>query len=266
MRHHAIAATILAIATLAACGRQVVVGSVPSTSRGDPAIVSADQLLDAMHRRHAGRWYRNLTFVQTSTYYRPDGSTSRVETWYEAGALPGRLRIDLGELSRGNGVLYRNDSLYQVQGGRITDRRKARNPLAILGFDVYAQDPSVTFSQLREEGFDMRLLRMDSLDGKRMYVVGAGPTDSTSSQFWIEADRLLFARLIQTDQRNRTQDIRFENYVPHGGGWVAEQVRFLMNGALFFHEAYSQVRVNVQLDENLFIPERWSSATHWFRP
>lgn len=228
--------------------------------------MSADQLLDAMHRRYAGKWYRNLTFVQTSTYYRPDGSTSRVETWREAGMMPGKLRIDLGELSSGNGVLYRNDSLYQVQAGKITDRRKARNPLLILGFDVYAQDPAITFTQLREEGFDMRVLRMDTLGGRRMYVVGAGPADSTTNQFWVDAEQLLFTRLIQTDQRGRTQDIRFEDYVQHGGGWVAEQVRFLMNGRMFFHEGYSQVRVNVPLDENLFIPERWSTATHWARP
>jgi hypothetical protein len=31
-------------------------------------------------------------------------------------------------------------------------------------------------------------------------------------------------------------------------------------------EEYSQVRVNDMLDDNLFVPERWSSATHWYRP
>lgn len=250
----------------AACGRPVQVGpSAPPAAR-DPGIVSADQLLAAMHQRYAGRWYRNLTFIQTSTYLRPDGTVSRTETWYEAAALPGRLRIDLGDLSRGNGVVYRNDSAYSVQGGRIVDRRAGRNPLMILGFDVYAQAASRTFEQLRQEGFDLTLLRMDSLAGRRMYVVGAGPADSTSNQFWVEADRLLFARMIQTDQRNRSQDIRFEKYVRHGGGWVAEEVRFLRSGQMFFHEAYSNVRVNVSLDDALFVPERWSTAAHWYRP
>ena len=231
-----------------------------------PAITSADQLLEAMRQRYAGSWYPTLVFVQTSTYYRPDGAVSRVETWEEALALPGRLRIDLGERSRGNGVLYRNDSLYQVQGAKVVDRRVGGNPLLILGFDVYAQPAATTFDQLRRQGFDMTLLRMDTLDGARMYVVGAGPTDSTKNQFWVEADRLLFRRMIQSDQRGRTQDIRFEKYVQHGGGWVAEEVRFLMDGRLFFHEAYSEVRVNVQLDDNLFIPEKWTTATHWRAP
>ena len=260
---------LVALFVAAGCGRarRVEVGTTPSeVATRDPGIVSADQLFDAMRLRYAGKWYRNVTFVQKSTYLRPDGSTSRVETWYEAAALPGRLRIDLGELAKGNGVLYRNDSLYQVQDGKVVDRRAGTNPLLVLGFDVYAQPASKTLDQMRGQGFDVRVLHVDSLDGKRMYVVGAGPRDSTTNQFWIEADRLIFTRLIQTDQRGRTQDIRFEKYVQHGGGWVAEVVRFLMEGRLFFLEEYSDVRVNVKLDDNLFVPERWRSATHWYAP
>jgi hypothetical protein len=256
MRPSAVSIPLLALA---------LVGCSPAAIRA-PAILSADQLLDAMHSQYAGRWYRTMTFVQKSTYLRPDGTPSRVEMWYEAAALPGRLRIDLGEPARGNGVLYRGDSAYSMQSGRIADRRIARNPLLILGFDVYAQPASRTFEQLRAEKFDMTVMRMDTLDGKRMYVVGAGPGNYTTSQFWVEADRLLFVRMIQTDARNRTQDVRFESYVQHAGGWVAETVRVLMDGKLFFLEEYQNVRVNVELDENLFVPERWAAATHWFKP
>jgi hypothetical protein len=259
MRHLGSALCLLALAS--GCARGVNVS--PSES---PAITSADQLLEAMHHRYAGKWYHSLVFVQTSTYYRPDGAVSRTETWYEGLALPGRLRIDLGEPSRGNGVLYRGDSLYQVQGGRVSDRRVGGNPLLTLGFDVYAQPVAKTLAQLRGHGFDMAVTHVDSLDGQRMYVVGAGPRDSTRNQFWVDADRLLFRRMIQTDQRGRTQDIRFEKYVQREGGWVAEEVRFLMGGRMFFHEAYAGVRVNVPLDDKLFVPEAWSAATHWYRP
>lgn len=244
------------------CGRQVQVGRVPLSS-----ITSADQLLTAMRERYEGKWYRNLTFIQKSTYLRPDGSVNRVETWYEAGAVPGRLRIDLDVPSKGNGALYRNDSVYSVQGGRVVDRRPGRNVLMVLGFDVYAQPTARTMAQLNAERINVTLLRTDSLYGKRMYVIGAGPTDSTSNQFWIEANRLLFVRLIQSNpERTRTQDIRFEKYVQHAGGWVAEDVRVLVGGRMAFHEEYSNVRVNVPLDEDLFIPEKWASAKHWFTP
>jgi hypothetical protein len=259
--------TVVALGLLAAaCARQSQMDGGPSSASSRDRITTPDQLVAAMHERYAGKWYRNMTFVQKSTYHRADGSVRAVETWYEALAIPGRLRIDLGEPSRGTGALYRNDSVYSVQGGRIMDRRKGRNVLLVLSFDLYGQAPARTLTQLREERFDVTTLRTDTLNGKRVYVVGAGPTDSTSNQFWVEADRLLFVRMIQSDSaRRRTQDVRFEKYVAHGGGWVAEEVRILVGGRMTFHEEYSSVRVNVSLDENLFIPQRWSTATHWFK-
>ena len=264
MQHHALLLVACA-ATLTACGRGVMVGSGAGGGIRADDIRSADQLIAAMRDRYDGKWYRNLTFVQTSTFLRPDGTPSRVEKWYEAGALPGRLRIDLGDISKGNGVLYRGDSVYQVQGGRITHRTTGRNLLMTLGFDVYAQPVAETMAQLRAEKIDLSVLHRDSLDGMPVFVVGAAPNDSTSNQFWVDADRLLFVRLIQTDaQRRRTQDIRFEKYVKHAGGWVAERVRILSGGKPVFLEEYSDVRVNVALDTALFIPERWRTATHWY--
>lgn len=254
------------VLALAACSRQPRAGGPSELPPRATPITGADQLVAAMRDRYAGTWYRNLTFIQTSTYLR-DGAPYRTETWYEAAAIPGRLRIDLGEPSRGDGVLYRNDSVYSIQGGRLVDRRAGRNLLMVLGFDVYGQPAARTIAQLRAEGINASVLHRGMLDGKRVYVVGAGPGDSTSNQFWVEADRMLFVRLIQTDTaRKRTQDVRFDNYVQHGGGWVAEEVRILLGGRMIFHEQYSKVRVNVPLDSNLFVPEKWAAAKHWYEP
>ena len=268
---------VFVIAVIAmACHRQVEVGSdapgpspspSPAPSVSERGITTAEGLLGAMHDRYAGRWYRTMTFVQTSTYYRADGTPSRSETWYEAGAMPGRLRIDLGDPGKGNGVVYRGDSVYTAQNGQIVDRRVGRNPLLILGFDVYAQPVSRTLEQLRAEKIDIDVIRGDTLDGRRVFVVGAGPMDSTSNQFWVDAERLLFLRLIQTDpQRHTTRDIRFDKYVRHGNGWVAEEVRMLAGGKLIFHEEYANVRVDVPLSDDFFVPEKWSTAPHWYKP
>lgn len=258
---------LLAGISLAACGRAARgAGDGGGAAVRAADIVSADQLVAAMRARYDGKWYRTITFVQTSTFLRPDGTPSRVETWYEAATIPGRLRIDLGDVAKGNGVLYRGDSVYQFQGGKVTHRTRGRNLLMTLGFDVYAQPVEQTLAQLRAEKIDVSVLHRDSLDGRPMYVVGAGPRDTTSNQFWVDAERLLFVRLVQTNaQQRRTQDIRFEKYVQHGGGWVAELVRFFANGRLVFREEYANVRVNVPLDTNLFVPEKWSSAAHWYR-
>lgn len=257
---------LLALVGAAACSRSAAIGgtAAPAGIRTD-RITSADQLLTAMHSAYAGRWYRTLTFVQKTTFMRPDGTPSRVETWYEAGALPGRLRIDLGDIAKGNGVLFRNDSTYQLQGGRVTQKLKGRNILMTLGFDVYAQPVATTIAQLGAEKINLGVLHRDSLDGRPVFVIGAGPRDMTTNQFWVDAERLVFVRLIQTDpQRRRTQDIRFENYVKHGDGWVAERVRFFGDGRLILLEEYSNVRTNVELDPDLFVPEKWATARHWY--
>lgn len=254
----------LTLLALTACGgRSVPTGSGVPVARTDE-IRSADQLLAAMQARYAGRWFRNIVFVQTSTFLRRDGTASRSETWYEAGSVPGLLRIDMGALERGNGVLYRRDSVYQVQGGRVTHRTRGRNLLTSLAFDAYARPVDSTMALLRAEGIDVGVLHRDSLDGRAVFVVGAGPGDSTSSQFWVDAERLVLARFIQTDrQRRRTQDIRFDRFVQHGGAWVAERVVFRANGTPVLRQEYTGVRVNQPLDSALFIPERWSSAAHW---
>ncbi len=256
---------VTALAATAACGRSVQVGGSTAPAVRADRITSADQLITAMRARYDGRWYPSLTFAQKASFIRPDGTVSRTETWYEAMALPGRLRIDLGDIAKGNGVLYRNDSTYQVQGGKVTQKMAGRNILMTLGFDVYAQPAATTLAQLRAEKIDIGVLHRDSLDGRPMFVVGAGPNDTTTSQFWVDAERMLFVRLIQTDpQRRRTQDIRFENYVKHGDGWVAERVRFFNDGRPVLLEEYSNVRANVELDPDLFIPEKWATARHWY--
>ena len=137
-----------------------------------------------------------------------------------------------------------------------------RNPRSV---HVYSQPQYRTADQLRRKGFSLSVLHTDSLDGRRVYVVGAARGDSTTNQIWVDAERLLFVRALIT-QSGRTRDIRFERYTQYDPGWVAEEVRVIVAGRMAFHEEYSHVRVNPSLDDNLFIPERWSTATHWYHP
>jgi len=250
-----------ALLATAACGpRAVSVGSPAANAM--PTVTSAGSLVRAMHARYAGTWYRNLAFVQTSQYYDAQGKPSRTETWYEVGALPGRLRIDIGERARGNGTLYRADSAYTFQNGVLQGSQRARNPLMLLGFDVYALPPERTLRMLAEEGFDTTKFHMQAVAGTPYYVVGGALGDTASKQFWVEADRLLFWRLI-TPPRTASQaptEIRFQKYVKHGGGWVAEEVDFLRNGQRFFFESYANVRTNLELDPALFEPRAWKTA------
>lgn len=256
---------VLALSASACAPRTVIVGT--GVADAATTINSAGALIRAMHARYAGRWYRNLTFVQTSQYYDQAGNPTRTETWYEAGRVPGTLRIDIGERSAGDGQLFRNDSVYVFENGRQIRALRSRNPLMLLGFDVYAVDPDHMLRMLREEGFDTTTFHEATVEGTRYYVVGAPAGDLRTRQFWVEADRLLFWRLIQPPPASAADrpptEIRFQKYVPHGGGWVAEEVDFLRGGQRFFFESYDDVRVDVELDPALFEPAQWMSARDW---
>jgi hypothetical protein len=239
------------------------VAARPQASRTDP--VDGTDVIRAMHDRYASTWYRTLTFSQTTTIQRPNGTL--VQQWLEAGKFPGRLRIDTDTAAR-DGVIYANDSLYGFTSGKLSAARAEMNELLILGFDVYTQPAERTASVLRGRGIDLSKVSRASWNGQPMFVVGASAGDSTSKQFWVDTDRLLFVRLIEsvpTPSGRQQQEYRFQRYTPRAGGWVAEEVVGLRNGRQNFHEEYANVHVGVPLDDATFDPVQWSTFTPWYR-
>lgn len=227
-------------------------------------ITSGDSLLRAMHDRYASTWYKNVTFVQKSTTYKPDGTTS-VETWYEAALLPGKLRIDIGPASDGNGYIFDHGNLTVVKDNKITGTQPLTNMLLVLGFDVYAQPSEVTANVAKQEGYDLTKFREDTFDGKPVYVVGAkDAADLTSKQFWVAKDTLLFLRDIEPTRKDpsKTEDIRFIHYQPLANAWIAAGVEMYVDGKKVFSEDYTDIQANVTLARNAFNPADFAT-THW---
>src|SRR5580693_2213172 len=117
-------------------------------------IRSGAAVLRAMHDRYQASWYETLTFTQKSTTYDPDGTT-KVETWHEAALLPGKLRIDIGPPSEGNGFLLADGKATGFKAGKVTSSGPLVNMLLVLGFDVYRQPPETTIGVVKGEGFDL---------------------------------------------------------------------------------------------------------------
>jgi hypothetical protein len=111
----------------------------------------------------------------------------------------------------------------------------------------------------------MSLVHETTFQGKPMIVVGARKGDYNRKQFWIDAERLLFVRMLEPTPRDTTkmQDIRFVNYEPRGAAWVSPRVEIWSEGKLVFFEDYEDIKVNVELEDVLFQPKTWKSAKHW---
>ncbi|HET6763998.1 MAG TPA: GNAT family N-acetyltransferase, partial [Longimicrobiaceae bacterium] len=154
-------------AVLAACA----LSAGPVLAQRAAPLRTGEDLIRAMHARYAGQWYRTLSFTQATSRVMAD--SVHVEMWREWALVPGALRIDMGDPAAHNGALFKGDSLFVIQGGRVARRIARRNPLMVLGFDVYGQSPERSLQVLREEGFNTAPLREDTFEGRPVYVVGA---------------------------------------------------------------------------------------------
>lgn len=238
--------------------------AVPQAQRTDPT--NGVDVVRAMHDRYAAVWYKTLSFSQTTTITLPNGGTLQ-QQWLEAGKLPGRLRIDTDTANR-SGVIYAADTAYRFTNGKLTAANADVNPLLVLGFDVYTQPVSRTAEVLRGQGIDLSKVSRGSWEGRPVFVVGAAAGDTVSKQFWVDAERLLFVRLLETvttPTGPRRVDYRFLKYVPHGNAWVAEEVVGLRDGKPSLHEVYANVQVNVPLDDATFDPKQYATFTPWYR-
>jgi outer membrane lipoprotein-sorting protein len=226
-------------------------------------IKNGEALLRAMHDRYQNNWYETLTFTQKSTTIKPDGTTQSA-TWHEALQLPGKLRIDIGQPSEGNGAIFADNTVTSFKDGKVANTRPLVHMLLVLGFDVYRQPADKTIAAVKQDGFDLSKLHEETWQGEPVYVVGADKGDLKTKQFWIEKKRLLFVRMIQPDQHDPSSiaDTRFVDYRKLAVGWVAARVELYLNGKEVFTEEYSDIQANPKLNAAMFDPAQFS-ATHW---
>ena len=241
--------------TLAIC---CLIAAVAGTTK---EIKDGKSVVTAMRERYQESWYATMTFTQKSTTYNADGTT-KVETWYEAGNLPGKLRIDFGPPSEGNGAILAHGKGFFFEKGKQTSSRPMINLLLVLGFDVYRQKPEETLALLEQEGIDVSKFHEDEWKGEPVYVVGAEKDDLKSTQFWVEKKRLLFVRLIQPDRHDekKKDDVRFADYRKMPKGFIAARVEVYNNEKLVFTEEYSKIQTDIELEPGVFDPAQFSTA------
>jgi len=235
--------------------------TLPTTSYAK--ISSTNELIAAMQKKYGQSWYKTATFVQETTNVQPDG-TSKVETWYEAMMVPGSLRIDFTPTKAGNGILFTDGKIFVFKDGKVDTTRPFEHPLLILGFDIYRTPASDVTTKLQAMKFDLSQFREDSWQGRPVYVVGAKVGDLHSPQFWIDQENLYFVRMLRPGGKDgtQTQETQFNKYQKLGGGWMAPEVIFMIDGKVVTTEKYSDIRGDMTLDPKLFDPQFWTTV-HW---
>jgi outer membrane lipoprotein-sorting protein len=226
-------------------------------------ISNTNDLIAAMQKKYGKSWYKTATFVQETTNFQPDG-TSKTEIWYEAMSIPGSLRIDFTPTKEGNGILFTDGQIFVFKDGKVENTRAFAHPLLILGFDIYHLPAGEVTAKLEALKFDLSQFREDTWQGRPVYVVGAKAGDLHSPQFWIDQEHLYFVRMLGPAGKDgkQTQETQFNKYQKLGGGWIAPEVIFLVDGKIVTTEKYSEIRSDMKLDPKLFDPQFWTTV-HW---
>lgn len=229
------------------------------------------EVLRDMRGAYDGRWYTSLTFVQKTTMFAPDGK-STVTTWYESlRQMPGgptQLRIDVGDLALGNGVLYTPDSMRVFRGGKQVVQRAGGNALLPLIEGVYVQPVERTVAELAETQIDItRATVSGMLDGRAVWIVGAASaSDTTSAQFWVDAENRMVLRILFAPARGAPlMDARLGDIRPAGKGLLAVRCTFSVQGKVVQTEDYLDWQADRALPASLFDPAQWSTTAHWAR-
>lgn len=243
--------------------------AVPAYAQGTPA--NGEAVFQRMHDAYAGRWYHTLTFRQKTTQWRPDGQQA-VSQWYEsllyAEPRGAQLRIDIGEPSAGNGVLYTADSTYRMRGGKLVNSQPGGNEFLPLIEGVYVQPVARTLRELADTHVDFSRVANSTWDGQPAWIIGASSaSDSTVPQIWVDTARKVVVRmLLQPAPNAPVLDIHLGKYERLGNGWVATKVEMYRQGKPLQFEEYSDCRADVPLSPALFEPATWTTAPHWLTP
>lgn len=230
----------------------------PLAAQGAPPTSGMD-VIARMRSRHAGEWYKTLTFRQTTTIRQRDGRDT-VQTWYETLRYTPehgtQLRIDVAPLANGNASISTWDSTWVIRTDTLAAVRASGNPFLALIEGAYMQAVGETVRQLAPLGFDLTKLRTAAWKGHAVWIVGAtDPADTTSAQFWVEDQHLMVVRIVLSSGAGRPPlDIHLADLVPCGKGWLATRVEMWQGGQRRQLEEYHDWRCDSPVDARVFEP------------
>lgn len=228
-------------------------------------ITSSQTLVHAMFDRYHNNCNKNITFIQKNIEYKENGE-KEVSVMYEAHHYPGKYRIDYGYIPNKSGYIFGNDSLYHFKDGVLSDTYAGEHDIILLTGDIFYLKPEKTLERLKANGFNINNFRVDTLEGKKVYVVGSTSKDDTlSAQFWIDAQNLYLVRHIKkSPSSGYTEDSHFVEHEKVGDSWVEDRVIIYAQGRKIREEIYTEVKPNNDLEPNLFNPKYWGKV-HWHK-
>lgn len=221
--------------------------------------VSGKEIIEKMHRKWAGKWYRNLQFEQTVDFYK-ENKMVKQEVWQELLNAPGNLHLRFNGFETGNGAIFRNDSVYYFTNGVMTRKEERIHQLLLLGFDVYFQDPEVTIQKLTKTGIDLSRGYDTIVDHRPVRVLGTNdPKDRQSNQCWIDQENWYLLK-VGSFKNGHLSEIDFGAYKTIQGYPVATEITFKTDGQLMMVEKYFNISFPITVPSVLYDPLQFQQS------
>ena len=211
--------------------------SKPSKNR----TMNGEDLLRQMHEKYHKAVCKSYIFSQKNTHYRNDSIVGHSE-WYEAIEFPDKFRIDFGDKTSGNYVIFKTDSAYSFKKGQLVKRRYDSNTLLLLLGGMYYRNIDSVITRLKKENYITTILSNQTWENRSVYVIGAREDDPLANQIWIDRETLQVVRIIEKMDSGDMMDMRFESHYKLCKGFIENKVSFRRNGQLEQVEEYYNIQ------------------------
>ena len=214
--------------------------------------IKGEQVLQKMYKRYVGKWYKNFTFSQTTENFKND-SLIKTSIWHESIIYPNLFRITIGEITDGNALIEKNDSVFNFNKGKIVRRALIDDDVTFLLGGMYFMPFKNVIEKTIKEGYDITKACETKFEGKAVFIIGVDSVSEKGNQLWIEKDRLIVVRFIKYKPEMKL-DVILSDYKKVENGWRENTVAIYLNDKLYQKEKYFDCKANTKIDSSIFDP------------
>lgn len=215
------------------------------TCAGFVTAQNGEVYLKKVHERFYQAPCKIYSFSQKNEHYRND-SLIKTSVWHEVIEFPDKFRIHFGELTEGNYVLFKNDSVFNYRKSKFLKSRADSNSLLLILGGMFYRSYEEVLLRLKGAGYNTSILSEQTWERREVVVIGALQGDLSSNQIWFDKSSMKVIRIIEKLNANDSMDMRFESYQNWCKGHVETKVSFYRNGKLEQVEEYYDLK---QLDK-----------------
>lgn len=211
-------------------------------------------VLDFMYQKYRQGPCKRYTFSQKNTHYRNDSIVGHSE-WHEYIEFPDKFRIDFGEKTEGNFVIFKNDSSYSYRKNELKKIKYDTNTLLLLLGGMYYREPSDVDTRLNNEGYKTQILSQQKWNKQAVYVIGALEGDTLSNQIWVSKKNWRVVRIIEKMDEKSMMDMTFDAFQKSCNGYTETKVTFKRNGKVEQIEEYYNIKAQDTFPIEVFSPK-----------